>query len=255
MLVDTHCHLHFDAFQPDRAEVIKRARAAGVQTLINVGTEPGDNPAAFRLAQENEGLFHTAGFHPHHAHEATDAGLEEFKIFVERTKPVAIGEIGMDFFKSEASAQTQEKVFSFMLELAASKRLPAIVHSRNAFDETFELVSRSAAGGLRGVMHCFSYGKEALRKLLDVGFYASFTCNLTFKNAGALLETAAWAPLDRILLETDSPYLAPQSVRGKRNEPAHLAELARLLAEKKNVSIEKIESCTTANAQALFKLP
>ncbi len=252
-IVDTHCHLHFDAFDADREAVIERARAAGVEYLINVGTDPETNEKALELASRYSFMRYTAGLHPHSAHEIDEAGFKKIEQFVHDTKPSAIGEIGLDYFKSEAAPELQKKVFTRMIRIAKSHKLPVIVHSRNAFDDTYEILRlESAQGELRGVMHCFSYDRGALKKLLDLGFLASFTCNLTFKNSSALLETAAFAPLEGILLETDSPYLAPQSRRGQRNEPAFLPELAVLLATKKGVSPEKLAQETTKNALRFF---
>ena len=174
--------------------------------------------------------------------------------FVVETKPVAIGEIGLDYFKSKASPEIQKKVFARMLHLAMKHHLPVIVHSRNAFQDTVGVIRSETQGKGRGVMHCFSYDEARLKALLDLGFLASFTCNLTFKNAGALLDVACQTPLERIMLETDSPYLAPQALRGQRNEPAHLVHLAALLSEKRNISKETLESQTTQNAAEFFGL-
>ncbi len=251
-LIDTHCHLHFDAFDADRKEVIERARAAGVEYLINVGTDPENNEKAFELAKQYPFMRHTAGLHPHSAHEIDDVGLQKIERFVNDTKPVAIGEIGLDYFKSEASPEIQKRIFTRMIRIAKSHNLPLVVHSRNAFEDTYQILRAESGGNLRGVMHCFSYDGEALKKLLDLGFLASFTCNLTFKNASQLLDVATLAPLDRIMLETDSPYLAPQSRRGQRNEPSFLPELAELLGQKKGISPDKIAEETTKNARRFF---
>ena len=251
-LVDTHCHLHFDAFDADREEVIGRARIAGVQHLILVGTDPENNRKAYELSSKHYFTRHTVGLHPHSAHEADEAMLKGIEKFVADTTPAAIGEIGLDYFKSEAPADTQKKIFKRMLGIAKAHGLPVIVHSRNAFDDTYEILKAESGEGLRGVMHCFSYDEAAFKKLRDIGFLASFTCNLTFKNATTLLDVAVNAPLDAIMLETDSPYLAPQSRRGQRNEPAFLPDLVSLLAEKKGVTPEKVAEETTKNALRFF---
>ena len=250
-LVDTHCHLHFDAFDADRDEVISRARVAGVDHLINVGTDAETNQKAFDLASRHYFMRHTAGLHPHSAHQADEAVLKKIEKFVAETKPAAIGEIGLDYFKSEAAPDVQKKIFKRMLQIARSHKLPVIVHSRNAFDDTYEIL-RAESKDLRGVMHCFSYDEAAFKKLRDIGFLASFTCNLTFKNASALLDVAAAAPLDSIMLETDSPYLAPQKHRGQRNEPSFLPELVSLLAQKKRIAPERLAQETTQNAFRFF---
>lgn len=255
MLIDTHCHLHFDAFDPDREAVIKRAKDFGVKYMINVGTDPKTNVAAFELSRGHDFLFHTAGFHPHHSHEMSDTQIEAMDSFITEKKPVAIGEIGLDYFKSEAAPAVQKKAFARMLDLAVSHRLPVIVHSRNAFEDTFEMLHAHVSGKIPGVMHCFSYDAASLKRLLDLGFLVSFTCNLTFKNAAALLEVAKAAPLDRLMLETDSPYLAPQIYRGKRNEPSCLVHLAQFLSQKRGIPQEELERATSRTAIRFFNLP
>jgi len=255
MLIDTHCHLYFDAFDPDREAVIERAREFGVKHLVNVGTDPVTNVQCYELAQKHDFISFTAGFHPHNSQEANETSLAEFTDFVREKKPVAIGEIGLDYFKSEAAPEIQKGTFIKMLHLAMENSLPVIVHSRNAFRDTMDIIRSETKGKLKGVMHCFSYDKESLTELLDMGFLASFTCNLTFKNAGPLLDVACFAPLDRIMLETDSPYLAPQIYRGKRNEPSCLAHLAEFLSEKRGIEQEKLEKTTTDTAIKFFKLP
>jgi TatD DNase family protein len=255
MIVDTHCHLHFPEFDADREEVIRRANESGVKAIINVGTDPATNEAAARIAGRHAGVFATAGLHPHYAHEISEEALEGMDGFVKKNRPVAIGEIGLDYFKSEADPAIQKKVFVRMLRLARENGLPVIVHSRNAFRDTLEVLKAEGKGALRGVMHCFSYDASSLRELLDIGFLASFTCNLTFKNAAALLEVAKAAPLDRIMLETDAPYMAPQIHRGKRNEPAYLASLADFLSEKRGIARAELEDATTRTALKFFGLP
>lgn len=254
MLIDTHCHLYFDDFNPDRNDVLRRAREAGVAHLVNVGTDPATNRTCFDLAKQHDFISYTAGLHPHHSHEVPESELAAFERFIKETKPVAIGEIGLDYFKSQAEAKVQKNVFVRMLHLAMQNNLPVIVHSRDAFNDTFEILKKEGKGKLRGVMHCFSYDKEALSKLIDIGFLASFTGNLTFKNANALLEVAAWAPLDCIMLETDSPYLSPIPYRGKRNEPAYLKNLAEFLAYKRGISFEVLANTTSQTAIKFFNL-
>ena len=254
MLVDTHCHLHFDAFDPDRDAVIDRARSYDLKYLVNVGTDPATNQAAFDLSSRYDFIFHTAGLHPHHSHEISEEGLKELKDFVIKSKPCAIGEIGLDYFKSEADPEIQKKIFVQMLHLSMDAGLPVIVHSRNAFRDTLDIIKAETGGRIKGVMHCFSYDEASLKELLDIGFLASFTCNLTFKNAGPLLDVVKKVPLDRLMLETDSPYLAPQIYRGKRNEPSCLVHLAQFLSEHLSVDQKKLEQTTTQTAVQFFGL-
>jgi TatD DNase family protein len=257
MLVDTHCHLHFPDFDADREEVVIRAREAGVRALVNVGTGLDSNMAAYEFARNRDGVFHSAGLHPHHAAEVTEGDWTVIEKFIAETKPVAVGEVGLDYFKSQADARVQKNVFSRMIRLALRFKLPVIVHSRNAFDDTLEILTSEGGGRLKGVMHCFSYDEAALTQILNLGLFASFTPIVTFKNAGALLEVAKKTPLDRLLLETDSPYLAPQPHRGKRNEPAWISHLADFLAERRGISRSELENATTGNATRLFsfKIP
>ncbi len=254
MIIDTHCHLYMDAFDLDREAVIARAQEHGVGKLINVGIDPATNQASWKLAQEHPCISHTAGFHPHSAEEMNKITYEETKLFVEQTSPVAIGEIGLDYFKSESSREAQKATFKRMLHLAREKNLPVIVHSRDALSDTLEILKTEGGGKLRGVIHCFSYDEAAAKAFFDLGFLISFTCNITFKNGGPLLQVAKSVPLEKIMLETDSPYLAPQIYRGKRNEPCCLRHLVDLLAEHRQMSPEEIERVTSATAIKFFGL-
>lgn len=254
-LVDTHCHLYFDAFDADREAVITRAREFGVRYLVNVGIDPATNEAAYAIAKDHDFIFSTLGLHPHSSQLVTDAEMDSLQDFIDEKKPVAIGEIGLDYVKSEADAETQKTIFKKMLHLALKNNLPVIVHSRSALDDTLSIIKAESGGKMKGVMHCFSYDRPALDRLLDLGFNASFTCNITFKNAAALLAVAAEAPLDRIMLETDSPYLAPQIYRGKRNEPSCVSHLADFLAEARGIDRAQLARVTTKTAVEFFGLP
>lgn len=254
MIIDTHCHLHFEQFDADRQAMLSRAREWGVQYMINVGTDPNTNRAAFELSDQYEYMFHTAGLHPHHSHEVPESEIGEIDAFVRDTRPVAIGEIGLDYYKSEADPETQKRVFSKMLRIAMRHGLPVVVHSRDAFRDTMDVLRDVTGGKIHGVMHCFSYGLEEFKELTKFGFYAGFTANITYKNAGPLLAVAKTAPLDRFVLETDSPYLAPQIHRGKRNEPANLSHLAEFLARERAIEKSEVEIHTSENAIRLFNL-
>ncbi len=255
MIIDTHCHLYMDAFDSDREQVIARAKEFNVRYLVNVGIDPVTNEASAALAAAHESIFHTAGFHPHSADEFSEETYQATVDFAEKTKPVAIGEIGLDYFKSQSKPEAQKKTFARMIHLALEKDLPVIVHSRDAFQDTLDILKSEGAGKLRGVMHCFSYDEAAAKTLFDLGFLVSFTCNLTFKNAASLVAVAQALPLDKFMLETDSPYLAPQIYRGKRNEPCCLTHLADFLAEKKGIAREKLEEVTSKTAMDFFRLP
>ena len=254
MIVDTHCHLHFEQFDSDRQDVIRRAQEAGVRYLINVGTDPENNAKACELASKYPFMKHTAGLHPHSSHEIDEEGLKKLEKTARETGPAAIGEIGLDYFKSEADPATQKKVFARMISIALENNLPVIVHSRNAFEDTYEMLKSEGRRKLRGVMHCYSYDTPSLKKLMDLGFLASFTCNVTYKSAQSLLQVLLDAPLDHVMLETDSPYLSPQTRRGQRNEPAHLKELVSFVAQRKGIRPEEFAAQTSKNAVRFFSL-
>lgn len=251
-LVDTHCHLHFEDFDADREEAVRRAREAGVEYFVNVGTDPETNDQARALAARYPNMVWTAGLHPHSAHQADDRTFELLEKQVAAFRPAAIGEIGLDYFKSEGDPETQKKVFRRMVALAKKNGLPVIVHSRDAFEDTYEILRQGSP--LQGVMHCFSYDGASMKKLLDLGLFISFACNITYKNAGILLETAKQVPLDRVVFETDSPYLSPQSKRGRRNEPLNLVESVAFLAERRGMDPDALAEESSANAQRLFGL-
>lgn len=251
MLIDTHCHLHFEEFRSDRPQTIQRAVKNGISVLLNVGTEPGLDEAGMRLSEQYPFMYSSVGFHPHYVHQGSlDKPLYHERL--QHPKVVAVGEIGLDYYKSQASREEQRGVFSQMILLALEYHRPIIVHSREAFEDTYQTLRGHALKGMKGVFHCFSYGGDELKKVLDLGFLVSFTGNITFKNAKALREVVRQTPLDKMLLETDSPYLAPQSVRGKRNEPAYLVEVADQVALLKNLSREEVDRVTTENARNLF---
>ena len=236
----------------DRDAVIDRALKAGVKYLVNVGTDPGSNEKAHALASRYPFMKHTVGLHPHSAHEADEPMFAQLEEQIASSKPSAIGEVGLDYFKSEAPPEVQKNVFGRMLDIAKKHSLPVIVHSRNAFDDTHALLQHASKEGVRGVMHCFSYDEAAMKKMTELGFFISFACNITFKNAGALLETAKATPEDRLVVETDSPYLSPD--RGKRNEPASLARLVPWLASARGVDAAALAERSTENAKRLFNL-
>lgn len=252
MIVDTHCHPHFPDFDADRPLMLERARQAGVVRMVAVGTDGQTNEAARLAAASHPSIRHSAGLHPHSAHETGPEELARIRDFVARAAPCAIGEIGLDYFKSRADAPTQRRVFAGMLSIALEHGLPVIVHSREAAEDTFAVIEEVGGGRLKGVMHCFSYDERARDRALSLGLHVSFAGNITYKSAAGLLETAASTPLDRLVLETDAPYLAPRSRRGTRNEPAYLRETFEILAAKRGMAVGALEEATWANAGRLF---
>jgi len=250
MLVDTHCHLDDSKFDADRAETIERALAAGVTRLMAIGTGngPPDLEVAVRLADSHPFIYATVGVHPHDASKATEETLTKLRDLADHPKVLAIGEIGLDYHYDFSPRDVQRAVFERQLAIADAARKPIVIHTREAWDDTLSAVTALPHGG---IMHCFTGDAAQARQALDRGFHLSFGGVLTFPKAEALREAARLAPDDRILVETDCPYLAPVPHRGKRNEPAFLLDTARRLAEVRGTTPEKIAELTTRNFEAL----
>jgi TatD DNase family protein len=253
-LADSHCHLDDAQFDPDRDAVIERARAAGVETLLAVGTGKGppDLEAGIRLAGAYPGMYATVGVHPHDAGKAVPQTFERLRELLSHPKVLAIGEIGLDYHYDFSPRETQREVFARQLAMARDAAKPVIVHTREAWDDTMRLLKE--AGAARGILHCFSGGPEEAEQALGLGFHISFAGVVTFPKALRLQAAARMVPLDRLLVETDAPYLAPVPKRGKRNEPAFVVETARKLAELRGVTLAEIASATTENFRRLFGL-
>jgi len=254
MIVDTHCHLDFKEFDHDREKALERAREAGVLYLINVGSSLVGSERACKLASTHDSIFATVGVHPHHAEEVTEEVFSKIESLAKNKKVVAIGEVGLDYCKSPSPPGKQKEIFIRFIKLAANLKLPLIIHNRDAALDTLEILKSNCGFPVPGVMHCFSGDRKVLKQVLDLGMYVSFTCNLTFKNAKNLQEVAKYVPLNRLFLETDAPFLAPQAYRGKRNEPAYITELCTELSFILNLPGEEIEEATTENANRFFKL-
>jgi len=254
-LIDTHCHLTFEPLAADVPGVIERSRAAGVTGWITVGTSLEDNGRAIELVARYENMYAAVGIHPHEAKTGDAAALAELKRLAQQDKVAAIGETGLDFHYNFSKQPDQVRVFVAHLDIARALSLPVIVHSRNAFDETVEILDRSG-GGLKGIVfHCFSGSADQAQQLLDRGYYLSFTGVVTFKNAQATRAAAQVVPLDRLMIETDAPYMSPEPVRKQKpNEPALMVHTARLLADLKGVSLENLAQTTTSNAVKFFGL-
>ena len=230
MLIDTHCHLDFSEFDSDRELVIERAKKAGVNYIINIGSSFDGSQKSVDLATKYDGIFASIGIHPHHAEEVTEPIFTEIKKLTENKKVVAIGEVGLDYFKSPSPPENQKNLFIKFIELAKKRKLPLVIHSREASRDTLDILKNEYNKPIPGVMHCFSGDRKVLDEVIELGLYVSFTCNLTFKNAKNLREIAKTVPPERLLLETDAPFLAPQTYRGKRNEPAYITELRDILS-------------------------
>jgi len=254
MIIDTHCHIDFDEFNQDRDLVIERAKASGVKCLINVGSDLEGSRRAVHLAGLYKEVFASVGIHPHHADEKLESSFDEIETLAGNEKVVAIGEVGLDYFKNYSKPENQKTLFTHFIKLAEKLKLPLIIHDREAHDDTIDILKEVYPGPIPGVMHCFSGDKKTLTRALDLGLYISFTCNLTFKNAKDLREVARHVPRERLLLETDAPYLAPQRYRGKRNEPAYITELRDILSKLLGLPKDEIEKITTHNAKRFFKI-
>ena len=248
-LTDTHCHLDSRSFDADREACIERARAAGVERLTAIGTGEGppDLEAGIRLAERYPFIDATVGVHPHDASKAGEDTWGELAALAAHPKVVAIGEIGLDYHYNFSPPEVQRAVFVRQLELARESRLPVVIHTREAWRDTVELIRRHWPPELGGVFHCFSGGPREAEQALELGFYVSFSGIVTFPRAEEVREAARIVPPDRLLVETDAPYLAPVPYRGKRNEPAWVVETARAVAALRGASLEEIARLTTEN--------
>ena len=249
MLIDTHCHLFFDEIKEDLSSVLKRAADLGVTKFICVGTNIEDSKESYNLALNYENIFSTAGVHPHDTEEVAENYIDELYNLLKNKKVVAVGEIGLDYFKELSDISVQKKIFSEQLELAQKINKPIVFHNRNSDGDIINTLSEFP--NVHGVAHCFSSTYDVAKKLIDMGFYISFSGNLTFKNSH-LPDVAKRLPIDRLLVETDSPFLSPVPYRGKTNEPGRARFVADLLARLHNLSINEVAQITTKNAKAIF---
>ncbi|HEV2235696.1 MAG TPA: TatD family hydrolase [Ktedonobacterales bacterium] len=255
MLVDTHAHIQMRQFDSDRDAIIAAAFAAGIGQIIVPGVDVATSRAAVALAARYAGrVFAAVGTHPHDAATLDDAALATQRELAAAPGVVAIGEIGLDFYRNLAPRAQQEAALVAQIALARELNLPIILHNRESHPEMIALL-RAHAGGVRGIFHCFIGDQAMARDALDLGFWLSFAGPLTYPANTTLAEVAAWAPLDRVLVETDCPYLTPIPYRGKRNEPRHVALTAARLAELRGLPADAIARATTANAAAVFNLP
>ena len=254
MLVDSHCHLDNEQFNSDRDAVVERAIEAGVDRMLAIGTGDGppDLECAIRLADRHNALYATVGVHPHDASKSDDHAYRTLEKLLKHPKVLALGEIGLDYHYDFSPRQTQRDVFIEQMRIAADARKPIVIHTREAWEDTLSLLEKHwSPTRLPGIMHCFSGGPAEAEKCLALGFYLSFGGMVTFPKALEVQEAARNAPIDRILVETDAPYLAPVPKRGKRNEPAFVVATARKLAELRDETLEAIAAATTHNFERL----
>jgi TatD DNase family protein len=253
MFIDTHTHLDFDSYDEDREIVIQRAIENKVSGIITIGTDLKSSEQAVKIAEKYASVFAAVGIHPSDCASAHYNDFEKIKELTQHEKVVAIGEIGLDYYHMHADKETQKNIFKKQIKLATELNLPLIIHNRDSHDDMYEIISNEGVAETGGVLHSFSGDESFLEKILLTNLYISFTGNITFKKSTTdplVIQT----PLENLLLETDSPFLTPAPLRGKRNEPAFLVHTAKKIADLKGISIEELGSITSDNAKTLFKL-
>lgn len=263
VFVDSHCHLDGPRFDADREEVIARARQAGVANIVAVGTGdgPGTLDCAIKIAEQHEHIYATVGIHPHEAQLAKEGDFQELETLARKPKVIAWGEIGLDYFYDHSPREVQKNVFIQQMEMARTAKLPIVIHCRpsqnsdNAWEDCLRLIEEHwKSSGLGGILHCFTSRWEHAQRALDLGFMISFAGNVTFPKAEQIRESARQVPLERMLIETDSPFLAPVPYRGKRNEPAFVKETARQIGGLRGLSPEEIGNQTARNFYRFFSI-
>jgi TatD DNase family protein len=256
MLIDSHAHIQGKEFTGEAADVIARAREAGVGKIIAVGGagDMSSNTEAVALANAFPNIYATVGMHPHDAKDVGEEELQKLRELAANEKVVAVGETGLDYYYNHSPHDMQRRVFTQFIHMARETGLPIVVHERDAAQEAVELLRGESGGDLCGVIHCFTGNYDAARAYLDLGFYLSFTGIITFKNAEPLRDVVRRIPLERMLVETDSPYLTPVPHRGKRNEPAYVRLVAETVAKLKEISLDEVAAVTTRNVCDLFKI-
>lgn len=262
MLIDSHAHIDLPDFAQDRDEVLARARQQGVTAIINIGINLESSRESIHIAQRYPDVFTSVGFHPNDTAQLGEGDLGQLAGLTREAKVVAIGETGLDFYRKSSPRQRQLDAFHQQLALAAELRLPIIIHSRNANQEVWDILSRWAKSTsppadrrLRGVIHCFSGDVELARCYIELGFLISLAGSITFPRALDRVRVVQGLPLDKLLVETDSPFLAPQLHRGRRNEPSYIPLIVERLAQVTGISAEKVARVTAQNAIELFRLP
>lgn len=254
MIIDTHTHYDDEAFDEDREELLGRLCNEGIESIINVAANMKGVRNTLELVRSHDFIFGAVGVHPDDVGELDDSAFAELEEAARADKIVAVGEIGLDYYWDKEARELQQEMFVRQIELARRVNLPVIIHSREAAEDTMRIVKEACGNGMRGVMHCYSYSPEQAKEYLDMGLYLGIGGVLTFKNAKKLKEAVALAPLERLVLETDCPYLAPEPNRGKRNSSLNLSYVAEAIAAIKGVRSEEIIEATNVNARRLFGL-
>jgi TatD DNase family protein len=255
LLIDTHAHLDMPEFDRDRNEVITRAQEAGIDYIITVGIDLESCRAAIRLSEQFELVYAVVGIHPHNAKDIDDTSYDFLKTWARHGKVRALGEMGLDFFRNHSPREIQLERFREQVALAREVRLPVVIHDRDAHRETLDILKEENASDVGGVIHCFSGDYSMASACIDRGFYISIPGTVTFNKAEMLQEVVRRIPLERLLIETDCPFLAPVPYRGKRNEPAYVQYVARAIGEIKKISFETVAATTSDNARSVFGSP
>ena len=251
MIFETHAHLNDPAFDEDRHSLITGLPQKGIEAVMNVGCCLESSQDCIALAEKYPFVYASVGSHPDSADEVNEEVIEKYRQMAQHPKVKAIGEIGLDYYYETIPREIQQKAFRMQMELAKELKMPVIIHERNAHDDGMRIVKEFP--GVTGVFHCYSGSAEMARQLVNMGWYIGFTGVLTFKNARKAVETAESIPLERIVLETDCPFMAPEPFRGKRNDPGYLYRMAERLAEIRGISVEEIHAATTENAKKLYR--
>lgn len=251
-LIDTHAHLDFDDYNLDREEVFNRARKIGIEKIVNIGADLEGSRRAVKLAEKYDHVYATVGIHPHEADTVNQESLAEIIKLASSPKVKAIGECGLDFYYDNSPREIQKAAFKKQLNLGLELELPVVVHSREAAAETLEIINQTGDFAENLIFHCYAYGAEEIEGIIERDYYVAFGGLITFKNAQPIRDALKKMPLDRILLETDAPYLTPAPHRGKRNEPAYLEHIVKKAAEIKGISVEKMGEITTENAERIY---
>ncbi len=250
-IADSHSHLHFDECKRNLEDILNRAFGAGVEKILLVGIDPEDSIKARKLSEMYKGIYTTVGIHPQMARKYSEKDVYNLSSLIDE-KVVAVGETGFDLFRTPDTNLEQEEMFKAHIKLSREHMLPLVIHDREAHKETIRVLDENTGWTMGGVMHCFSGDKELASYILSKGFYLSITGVITYKSANVLREVAQMTPLDRLLIETDAPYLSPVPYRGKMNEPAYLIEVLKILSEIKKIGIEKLAEITSSNFERLF---
>ena len=257
-IIDSHAHLEFAQFDGDRDEMLERARVAGVQTLLAIGSGTGPLErldAAIPFAEEHDWIYATVGIHPHDASAATDEHFARLEELARHPRVIALGELGLDYYYDHSPRDVQKQVFRRQLAQAAAAKLPVVIHCRDAWDDCLAILDQDwRSTGLGGIFHCFTGNVDEARRGMDMGFMISFAGNVTYPKMQHLRDVSREIPVEKLLTETDSPFLPPQRQRGKRNEPAFVVQVAEALANVRDLAAEEIAAATAANFQRFFRL-